>query len=68
MVDHPHSSLCIAHAEDEHVEDGGDVDRVAKTCLPCQLANFSQLVLIFGQSMQKTMPLCPCPLYQSAKL
>ena len=26
MVDHPHSLLCIAHAEDEHVEDGGDIE------------------------------------------
>ena len=26
MVDHPHSSLCIAHAEDKHIEDGGDVE------------------------------------------
>ena len=35
--------------------------RVAKTCQPCQPAgaNFSQLVLIFGQSTRKNMPLCP---------
>ena len=24
MVDHPHSLLCIAYAEDNHIEDGGD--------------------------------------------
>ena len=35
--------------------------RVAKTCQPCQPAgaNFSRPVLIFGQSTQKTMPICP---------
>ena len=26
MIDDPHSLLGIAHAEDEHVEDGGDVE------------------------------------------
>ena len=24
MIDHPHSLLCVAHAEDKHIEDGGD--------------------------------------------
>ena len=24
MVDHPHSLLCVAYAEDKHIEDGGD--------------------------------------------
>ena len=35
--------------------------RVAKTCRPCRPvgANFPQLVLIFRQSMQTTVPLCP---------
>ena len=35
--------------------------RVAKTCRPCRPvgANFSWPVLTFGQSMRKTMPLCP---------
>ena len=35
--------------------------RVAKTCRPCRPvgANFFKLMLIFGQSMQTTVPLCP---------
>ena len=50
-----------ADDNDDHDCDGNyhDYDRVAKTCRPCRPvgANFFKLVLIFGQSMQTTVPL-----------
>ena len=42
----------------EKKEDQEELEtRVAKTCQPAG-ANFPQLLLIFGQSTRKTMPLC----------